>query len=35
MLTAMMAVDAIVAGDEDDSALWKVNLEMVYGEGGN
>jgi protoporphyrinogen oxidase len=34
MLTAMMAVDAIAAGSEDDSALWDVNLEMVYGEGG-
>jgi protoporphyrinogen oxidase len=34
MLTAMMAVDAIAAGNEDDSALWDVNLEMVYGEGG-
>jgi protoporphyrinogen oxidase len=32
MLTAMMAVDNIVAGREDDSALWDVNLEMVYGE---
>ncbi|MBN2574297.1 MAG: NAD(P)/FAD-dependent oxidoreductase [Deltaproteobacteria bacterium] len=34
MLTAMMAVDAIAAGSEDDSASWQVNLEMVYGEGG-
>jgi protoporphyrinogen oxidase len=32
MLTAMMAVDAIAAGSEDDSALWQVNLEAVYGE---
>ena len=35
MLTAMMAVDAIVAGSEDDSALWKVNLEAGYAENGN
>ena len=35
MLTAMMAVDAIAAGSEDDSALWKVNLEAVYGESGS
>ncbi len=35
MLTAMMAVDNIVAGCEDDSALWTVNLEMVYGESGS
>jgi len=33
MLTAMMAVDNIVAGREDDSAIWDVNMEMVYGEG--
>ncbi|MFI5233514.1 MAG: NAD(P)/FAD-dependent oxidoreductase [Gemmatimonadales bacterium] len=33
MLTAMMAVDNIVAGREDDSAMWDVNLEMVYHEG--
>lgn len=33
MLTAMMAVDNIVAGRDDDSALWDVNLEMVYHEG--
>ncbi len=32
MLTAMMAVDAIAGGSEDDSALWQVNLEAVYGE---
>jgi len=35
MLTAMLAVDAIAAGSEDDSALWKVNLEAKYGENGN
>jgi len=34
MLTAMMAVDNIAAGCEDDSAIWDVNMEMVYGEGG-
>jgi protoporphyrinogen oxidase len=33
MLTAMMAVDAIAAGSEDDAALWTVNLEQTYGEG--
>jgi protoporphyrinogen oxidase len=33
MLTAMMAVDNIAAGCEDDSAIWDVNMEMVYGEG--
>jgi protoporphyrinogen oxidase len=32
MLTAMLAVDNIVAGQEDDSNLWDVNLEMVYQE---
>jgi protoporphyrinogen oxidase len=35
MLTAMMAVDAIADGSEDDAALWKVNLEAVYGENGS
>jgi protoporphyrinogen oxidase len=34
MLTAMMAVDNIAAGQDDDSAIWEVNMEMVYGEGG-
>jgi len=34
MMTAMMAVDNIIAGCEDDSALWDVNLEMVYSESG-
>ncbi len=33
MLTAMMAVDNIIEGREDDSELWDVNLEMVYHEG--
>jgi len=33
MLTAMMAVDQIVAGQDDDSALWDVNIKMVYHEG--
>lgn len=32
MLTAMMAVDNIVAGREDKSNLWDINLEMVYHE---
>jgi hypothetical protein len=32
MLTAMMAVDNIIEGREDDSELWDVNLEMVYHE---
>ena len=32
MLTAMLAVDNIVAGQSDDSNLWDVNLEMVYQE---
>jgi protoporphyrinogen oxidase len=32
MLTAMMAVDNIVAGHEDDSDIWNVNMEAVYGE---
>jgi protoporphyrinogen oxidase len=33
MLTAMMAVDAVAAGREDDAALWTVNLEQTYAEG--
>ena len=33
MLTAMMAVDNIISGNPDDSALWDVNLEMAYHEG--
>ena len=32
MLTAMLAVDNILAGRDDDSNLWDVNLEMVYQE---
>jgi len=32
MLTAMLAVDNILAGQADDSNLWDVNLEMVYQE---
>ncbi len=32
MLTAMMAVDNIVAGVTDKSSLWDVNLDMVYHE---
>ncbi len=33
MLTAMMAVDNVIAGNTDDSAIWDVNLDMVYHEG--
>lgn len=32
MLTAMMAVDNIVAGKTDNMNLWEVNLEMTYHE---
>jgi protoporphyrinogen oxidase len=32
MLTAMMAVDNIVAGVQSKSALWDVNVDMVYHE---
>ncbi len=32
MLTAMMAVDDIIAGKLDKSALWEVNTEMNYHE---
>mgnify|MGYP003343645962 FL=1 len=32
MMTAMLAVDNIVAGRDDDANLWDVNLEMVYQE---
>lgn len=32
MLTAMLAVDNILAGRTDTSNLWEVNLEMVYHE---
>jgi len=33
MLTAMLAVDNIIAGRRDKSNLWEVNVEMVYHEG--
>jgi protoporphyrinogen oxidase len=33
MLTAMMAVDNIVAGKTDKNNLWEVNTEMEYHEG--
>jgi len=32
MLTAMMAVDDIIAGKTDKSGLWEVNTEMEYHE---
>jgi protoporphyrinogen oxidase len=32
MLTAMMAVDNIIAGKADKSRLWEVNTEMEYHE---
>jgi protoporphyrinogen oxidase len=32
MLTAMMAVDAIATGCEDDTSLWQVNTEQSYAE---
>jgi hypothetical protein len=32
MLTAMMAVDNIIAGRTDKSNLWEVNTEMDYHE---
>jgi len=32
MLTAMVAVDAIVSGSTDKSAIWQVNTEMEYHE---
>ncbi len=32
MLTAMMAVDNILAGRTDKTNLWEVNLDMVYHE---
>ena len=34
MLTAMIAVDAIVEGSLDKSAIWEVNTEQQYHEGG-
>jgi protoporphyrinogen oxidase len=33
MLTAMMAVDDIISGKTDKTALWEVNTEMDYHEG--
>ncbi|HEY2739667.1 MAG TPA: hypothetical protein VGK45_14755, partial [Thermoanaerobaculia bacterium] len=33
MLTAMMAVDDIIAGNTDKTHLWEVNTEMDYHEG--
>jgi protoporphyrinogen oxidase len=35
MLTAMMAVDDIIAGKTDKNGLWEVNTEMEYHEGKN
>ncbi|MGB7135596.1 MAG: hypothetical protein WBD46_09945, partial [Acidobacteriaceae bacterium] len=32
MLTAMTAVDQIVAGNIDKSALWQINTEQEYHE---
>ena len=32
MLTAMMAVDNIIAGNTDKAGLWEVNTEMDYHE---
>ena len=32
MLTAMMAVDDIIAGNKDKNGLWEVNTEMDYHE---
>jgi len=32
MLTAMMAVDDIIAGNTDKSGLWEVNTESDYHE---
>jgi len=32
MLTAMIAVDNIIAGDTNKSKLWEVNTEMEYNE---
>jgi hypothetical protein len=32
MLTAMMAVDDIIAGKTDRTSLWEVNTEMDYHE---
>ena len=35
MLTAMLAVDNIIAGNSDKSNLWAVNTEMEYHETSN
>jgi protoporphyrinogen oxidase len=35
MLTAMMAVDNIIAGRDDKANLWEVNTEMEYHEESN
>ena len=35
MLTAMLAVDNIIAGSSDKSNLWAVNTEMEYHETSN
>ena len=32
MLTAMMAVDNIIAGSSDKEDIWEVNTEMEYHE---
>jgi hypothetical protein len=32
MLTAMVAVDTILAGSTDKAPIWKVNTEMEYHE---
>ncbi len=32
MLTAMMAVDNIIAGKTDKTDLWEINTEMDYHE---
>jgi len=32
MLTAMVAVDAIISGSRDKASIWKVNTEMEYHE---
>ena len=32
MLTAMTAVDNIIAGDKDKESLWSINTEMEYHE---
>ena len=32
MLTAFTAVDGIISGDPDKTAVWSVNTEQVYHE---